>query len=86
MWWHNGWLVLILAMVTFASLTALTMFLYSRGSRVVTRSADELPPEHDPIQILAEQFARGEVGVDDYHVRQDELRVARILSLARKTR
>ena len=85
MWWHNGWLVVILALVTFASLAALTMLVYSRGSRAGARSVDELLPEHDPLQILAERFARGEVGIDDYHARQDELRVARILSLARKS-
>jgi uncharacterized membrane protein len=82
MWWHNGWLVLTLAMVAFGSLVALGVFAISRGDRV-TPSNKGVSPDHEPLQILAERFARGEIQVDDYHARQDELRVARILSLAR---
>ena len=78
-WYHNGtgwaaWLVMSLAMVAFWGLVirALVVIL-PRGS-----GADTMPSgrRRDPLEILDERFARGEIDAEEYHARQDVLRTA----------
>lgn len=77
-WYHDGmgwggWIVMTLAMVAFWALLILAVLALFRGSR----DSAELPPDHrDPIQILDERFARGEIEEDEYHARSSVLRAS----------
>jgi len=76
--WNNGmgwggWIVMTLIMVTFWSLLVFGVVAIFRGDRD-TRSATKQPQGRDPMQILDERFARGEIDVDEYHARQGVLR------------
>ena len=76
--WNNGmgwggWIVMTLIMVTFWSLLVFGVVALFRGDRD-TRSAHQQSRERDPMQILDERFARGEIDVDEYHARQQVLR------------
>ena len=78
MWWNNGmgwggWIVMTLIMVAFWSLLVFAVVAIFRGDRDA-RSAPQRPRERDPMQILDERFARGEIDVDEYHARQKGLR------------
>ena len=78
MWWNNGmgwggWIVLALTMVAFWSLVVFGVVAIFRGDRD-THLANHQPRERDPLQILDERFARGEIDVDEYHARQKVLR------------
>lgn len=81
MWWNNGmgwggWIVMTLTMVAFWSLVVFGVVAIFRGDRDA-RSAPQQPRERDPMQILDERFARGEIDVDEYHARQEGLRPVR---------
>ena len=81
MWWNNdvgwgGWIVLTLIMVAFWSLVIFGVVAIFRGDRD-TQPANPRPREHNPLQILDERFARGEIDVDEYHARQRVLRPVR---------
>ena len=76
--WNNGmgwggWIVMTLIMVTFWSLLVFGVVALFRGDRD-TRSAPQRSRGRDPMQILDERFARGEIDVDEYHARQQVLR------------
>lgn len=76
MWWHNGtgwggWIVMTLTVVAFWSLVVFGVIAIFRGDRE-TRA--ERPRQSDPLQILDERFARGEIDIDDYRARQEVLR------------
>lgn len=76
--WNNGmgwggWIVMTLIMVTFWSLLVFGVVALFRGDRD-TRSAPQQSRGRDPMQILDERFARGEIDVDEYHARQQVLR------------
>ena len=82
MWWHNGmgwggWVVMTLTMVAFWSLVVFGVIAIFRSDRE-TRSS-RAPREPDPMQILDERFARGEIDLDEYHARQDALSGAHTL-------
>ena len=78
MWWSNdigwgGWIVMVLAMLAFWALVVVATIALFRGSR------SDKPTQlanRDPMQILDERFARGEIDVDEYRARQDVLRAA----------
>ena len=81
MWWNNdvgwgGWIVLTLIMVAFWSLVIFGVVAMFRGDRD-TQPANPRPRERNPLQILDERFARGEIDVDEYHARQRVLRPVR---------
>jgi len=85
MWWNDGWnngmgwggwIVMTLIMVAFWSLLVFGVVAIFRGDRD-TRFAPQQPRERDPMQILDERFARGEIDVDEYHARQEGLRPVR---------
>ena len=77
MWSHNGmgwggWIVMTLTMVAFWSLVVFGVIAIFRGDREAR--SDQMPRERDPMQILDERFARGEIEIEEYHARQDALR------------
>jgi putative membrane protein len=75
-WYHDGvgwggWIVMTVAMVAFWALVVfavLAMF-RTQGSGEYTTT-----DRRDPMQILDERFARGEIDEDDYHARSSVLR------------
>jgi len=77
MMWSNyymgwgGWIVMTLAMVAFWALVVFAVVAIFRGTR--DASTTVRTPERDPMEILDERFARGEIDADDYHARQDVL-------------
>ena len=76
MWWNNGmgwagWVVMILAMVAVWALVVFAGIAIFRGMR---NGRAGTPTERDAAQLLDERFARGEIGIDEYHARQDALR------------
>lgn len=78
--WNNGmgwggWIVMTLIMVAFWSVVVFAVVAIFRGDRDA-RSAAQQPQRRDPMQILDERFARGEIEVDEYHARQQVLRTA----------
>ena len=68
-----GWLVMVVAMVAFWGLVIFAVVAIFRGIGRSNEPADR-PSRRDPMQILDERFARGELDLDDYHARQDVLR------------
>lgn len=80
MWWHNGmgwggWIVMTLTMLAFWSLVVFGVIAIFRGDRETRTSQGR--SERDPMQILDERFARGDIDLDEYHARQEALRAAR---------
>ena len=77
--WHHdgvgwdGWILMTLAMVAFWALVAFAVLAFFRDSR---DSAEPIPDLRDPIQILDERFARGEIDEDEYHARSSVLRAS----------
>lgn len=82
MWWNNGtgwggmgwggWIMMILGMVAVWALVAFAGVAIFWGIR---KGRSGALPERDAAQILDERFARGEIDVEEYHARQDALRV-----------
>ena len=77
MMWSNynmgwgGWIVMTLAMVAFWALLVFAVIAIFRGTQ---NAGPAVPnPGRDPMEILDERFARGEIDADDYHARQDVL-------------
>ena len=80
MWWHSGlgwggWIAMTLTMLAFWSLVVFGVIAIFRGDRDTRTSQGST--ECDPMQILDERFARGDIDLDEYHARQDALRAAR---------
>lgn len=79
MWWNDGmgwggWIGMTLFMVAFWSLVVFgVMAIFRRDGDSQSRQ----PREDDPMQILNERFARGDIDVDEYHARRDALRAVR---------
>jgi len=81
MWSNNGmgwggWIVMTMAMLAFWSLVVFALVVIFRGDRDA-RSGPQQSHGRDPMQILDERFARGEIDVDEYHARQQVLRPVR---------
>lgn len=83
MWWHNGmgwggWIVMTLTLVAFWSLVVFVVIAIFRGD------SDSRPgygaERPTPSQILDERFARGDIGVDEYHARLETLRSSQALA------
>ena len=79
-WYNNGmgwggWIAMTLMMVAFWGLVIFAVFAIFRGT---TRAAgpSESATSRDPMTILAERFARGEIDAEEYHSRQAILRDA----------
>jgi putative membrane protein len=80
MWWHDGmgwggWIVMTLTMLAFWSLVVFGVVAIFRDDRENRRA--RTPRDQDPSRILDERFARGDIDVDEYRLRQDALRAAR---------
>lgn len=77
-WYHDGlgwggWLAMVLAMVVFWGLVIAALIVIFRGGRgAVTRAS-----QPDPLEILTDRFARGEIDADEYQAHQDMIRAAR---------
>ena len=76
MWWNDGigwggWVVMTLTMLAFWSLVVFGVVAIFRGDRESRTS--QIPRERDPLQILDERFARGDIEGDEYRARRDEL-------------
>jgi putative membrane protein len=77
-WYHDGvgwggWIVMTLAMVAFWALVVfavLALFRTQRSGESTTTGRG------DPMQILDERFARGEIDEDEYHARSSVLRAS----------
>ena len=69
----GGWIVMSLMMVAFWALVVFAVVAIFRGTSGNTRPADR-PTNRDPMQILEERFARGEIDAEEYHARADVLR------------
>ena len=82
MGWYNdgvgwgGWIMMSLAMVAFWGLVIFAVVAIFRGTSRAPERGDRVT-RPDPMQILDERFARGEIDEDDYHARQEVLRTAR---------
>ena len=74
-WYHDGmgwggWIVMTVAMVAFWGLVVFAVLALFRTQR----SDESTTHRRDPVQILDERFARGEIDEDEYHARSSELR------------
>ena len=81
MGWYNGmgwggWIVMTLVMLAFWALVVFAVVAIFRG---VGKSSRPVEPtsRRDPLDILQERFARGEIEVDEYQARVQVLRDAR---------
>ncbi|HSE07836.1 MAG TPA: hypothetical protein VLB29_04150 [Nocardioidaceae bacterium] len=68
----GGWIAMTLAMVAFWGLVVFAVVAIFRG----VGTSDQRSGEHrpDPMTILEERFARGEIDAEELRARQDVLR------------
>jgi putative membrane protein len=76
-WYHDGvgwggWILMTLVMVAFWGLVVFAGLALFRTQR----SGESNPDRRDPMQILDERFARGEIDEDEYHARSSVLRAS----------
>lgn len=77
-WYHDGtgwggWILMTLAMVAFWALVVVAVVALFRGTQ---RSGGPTVDRRDPMQVLDERFARGEIDEDEYHARSSVLRAS----------
>lgn len=72
-WGWGGWLMMTLVMVSFWAVVVWGLVAIFRGSSRDTDSAASTR-RRDPMEILDERFARGEVDAEEYRARQAVLR------------
>lgn len=79
MGWYNdgvgwgGWIMMSLAMVAFWGLVIFAVVAIFRGTSRDTGRSDRAT-HRNPMEILDERFARGEIDADEYRARQEVLR------------
>lgn len=78
-WYHDGggwggWLVMTLAMVVFWSLVVVAVVMLFRRPDQTGSSVRSPHAPADPLAILDERLARGDVDLEDYHARRRALR------------
>lgn len=79
MGWYNdgmgwgGWILMTLVMVAFWALVVVAVVALFRGTQ---RSGGPTVDRRDPMQVLDERFARGEIDEDEYHARSSVLRAS----------
>jgi putative membrane protein len=76
-WYHDGagwggWLVMTIAMIAFWAMVVVAVVVLFHG----TRGSQEISPRQDPMDILDQRFARGEIDEDEYHARSAVLRTS----------
>lgn len=82
MWWNNGpgwggWIMMSAGMLAFWALVVVAIVALIRG---VSDDRPRWPrgPEHDdPLRVLDERFARGEIDLEDYQARRALLNKSR---------
>lgn len=77
-WYHDGagwggWLVMTIAMMAFWAMVVVAVVVLFRGTK---SSGPESSPRQDPMDILDQRFARGEIDEDEYHARSAVLRTS----------
>lgn len=72
-WGWGGWIVMSLMMVAFWALVILAVVAIFRGTSRDTGRSDRAT-HRDPMEILDERFARGEIDADEFTRRRDILR------------
>lgn len=77
-WYHDGtgwgsWILMAMAMVAFWALVVFAIVAIFRDTKRTTPST---PDPGNPMQILDERFARGEIDEDEYHARSSVLRAS----------
>lgn len=77
-WYHDGagwggWLVMTIAMIAFWAMVIVAVVVLFRGSK---SSGQDSSPRQDPMDILDQRFARGEIDEDEYHARSAALRAS----------
>ena len=77
-WYHDGagwggWLVMTIAMIAFWAMVIVAVVVLFRGSK---SSDQDSSPYEDPMAILDQRFARGEIDEDEYHARSAVLRTS----------
>lgn len=77
-WYHDGagwggWLVMTIAMIAFWAMVIVAVVVLFRGSKV---NGQDSSPRQDPMAILDQRFARGEIDEDEYHARSAVLRTS----------
>ena len=75
-WYHDGmgwagWLVMVAGMVAFWGLVVWAVIAIFRSTQTPT---GDRPGHRDPLGILEERFARGEIDESEYQARADVLR------------
>ena len=76
-WYHDGmgwggWIIMTVAMVAFWALVVFAVLALFRTQR----SGESTLDRRDPMQILDERYARGEIDDDEYHARSSVLRAS----------
>ena len=72
-WGWGGWILMSLMMVAFWALVILAVVAIFRGTSRDAGRTDRAT-HRDPMEILDERFARGEIDADEYRARQEVLR------------
>lgn len=77
-WYHDGmgwggWILMTVAMVAFWALVIFAILTIFRGTQ---RTETSTSGHRDPMRILDERFARGEIDEDEYHARSSVLRAS----------
>lgn len=77
-WYHDGagwggWLVMTIAMIAFWAMVIVAVVVLFRGNK---SGGEGSSPGHDPMDILDQRFARGEIDEDEYHARSAVLRTS----------
>lgn len=79
MGWYGGtgwgaWLLMAAGMVAFWGLVIFAVIAIFRGLGTSRDKSEGQTPLDDPLRILDERFARGELDVEEYHARRSVLR------------
>jgi len=69
----GGWIAMTLMMVAFWGLVIVAVLAIFRGASKAGGPVDPAA-SRDPMRILDERFARGEIDAEEYHARQAILR------------
>ena len=65
-----GWILMTAAMVAFWAIVVFAVIAIFRGTQ---RPPEQDPDRLDPMDILDERFAHGEIDEDEYHARRSVL-------------
>lgn len=77
-WYHDGmgwdgWILMSASMVAFWALVIFAVVAIFRGTQ---HSGESTSARRDPMQILDERFAQGEIDEAEYHARSSVLRAS----------